>query len=344
MNFPRDVFEQQARKEGKSDSYIKSALVYIDRLNSMEIPVIFSLKHLALILDFPYKKISDMANNPNTYYSTFKIRKKRGGFREIQAPQPEMKIIQKWIYQTILKEIRTDSSCMGYSKGSSIRENANVHKNQEVILRVDIYKFFENISFKQIYYVFKSLGYTKYVAIDLAKLTTVKSEGSNVRYLPQGAPTSPALSNLVVRKLDKRLRSLSNKLQVNYTRYADDLIFSGEKGCLPQIGLVTKIIKDEGFKINPNKTAIQKKGNRQIVLGLSVTNGVHISKKYKKEIWTHLKYCKKFGPIKHLENIGESNKAAYKDWLFGKICYVKSIEHEVGKKMMAAFNDISWPL
>lgn len=76
MNFPRDVFEQQARKEGKSDSYIKSALVYIDRLNSMEIPVIFSLKHLALILDFPYKKISDMANNPNTYYSTFKIRKK----------------------------------------------------------------------------------------------------------------------------------------------------------------------------------------------------------------------------------------------------------------------------
>jgi len=342
MYFPREDFELQARDQGRSEAFINSTLEYVDRLNSMQLPVIFSLKHLSLTLEFPYEKMLDMANNPNKYYKSFNIRKKRGGVREIQAPKPDLKIIQKWIYQQILKGIPTDISCKGYVEGSSTKNAAVIHQNQEVVLKLDISNFFESITSKQVYLVFINLGYNKHVAMDLAKLTTI-SLGNNKRCLPQGASTSPALSNLVVRHLDKRLRKLSDSLGVNYTRYADDLIFSGNKENMPRIGLIKQIVYEEGFKINPKKTALQKRGSRQIVLGLTVTEGVHVPKKYKKEIWTHLKYCNVFGPIQHLKNINQEDKAAYKDWLFGRICYVKSIEKEIGERMMNQFNDISWP-
>ncbi|MGG1017066.1 reverse transcriptase domain-containing protein [Bacillus subtilis] len=344
MNFPRNDFEKYARDEGKSQQFIDATLSYVDKLNSMQLPVIFSIKHLALTLDYPYNKILDIANHSEKYYKSFKIRKKRNPqqFRRILAPNPDLKVIQRWIYNNILKNIEPDESSVGFSQGCSIQKAAAMHTNQEVVLRVDLSNFFENITQKQVYYVFRNLGYHKNLAVDLAKLTTIYTkEGS---YLPQGAPTSPALSNLVVRKMDKRLRCLSEKLGVNYTRYADDLIISGNKKDIPRLGLIKQIIKEEGFKLNSEKTAIQRAGNKQLVLGLTVTNGVHVPKDFKKEIWTHLRYCKKYGPIDHLRYINKSDKGAFKDWLFGKISFVKSVEPAVGEKMMNLFNEINWPL
>ncbi|WLC88178.1 hypothetical protein [Clostridium estertheticum] len=95
--------------------------------------------------------------------------------------------------------------------------------------------------------------------------------------------------------------------------------------------------------MNKSKTKIQRKGSRQIVTGLTVTNGVHVPKKYKKDIWYHLHYCDLVGPKEHIKN-KKLNKSNYKDWLYGRICFVYSIEPEVGKKMMSAFNEILWIL
>ncbi|WP_226036616.1 reverse transcriptase family protein [Aquibacillus saliphilus] len=345
MYFHRDIFEEKAREQGKSNAFIESSLAYVDKLNSMQLPVIFSLKHLAVTLDISYKKISHMIKFPNEYYNTFRLRKKSGGVRIIQAPKPELKIIQKWIYVHILKNIKVDSSCTGFTVGSSTSKVARMHQNKEVVLKLDLENFYDNIDRNQVYYVFKSIGYKDHVAIDLAKLTTVNpiKTQRNVFILPQGAPSSPSLSNLVSRNLDRRLRLLSEKVNVIYTRYADDLTFSGEKKNMPSLKLVTKIISEEGFQVNNKKTSYQKKGNKQIVLGLTVSNDVHVPKKFKREIWTHIKYCKKYGPVKHLININQANRASYKDWLYGRICYVKSVELKVGEKMMEEFNLIDWP-
>jgi RNA-directed DNA polymerase len=158
--------------------------------------------------------------------------------------------------------------------------------------------------------------------------------------LPQGAPTSPYIANILTKKLDIRLMSLAEKVGAGYSRYADDLTFSSDEE-IPSINTIDKIISEEGFTINRSKTKIQKRGGKQRVTGLTITNGVHVPKQYKKDILYHLHYCKLNGPIEHMK-VNNITRASFKDWLYGKICYVHSIEPETGKKMMNLFNSIDW--
>ncbi|MGG0747259.1 reverse transcriptase family protein [Priestia megaterium] len=358
--FPRNEFIKVAREKGHSTEYIEEVLTYIDTLESQKLPVIFSTKHLSEIVNIPYSKLKHLIKFRERYYGTFKLSKKRGGYREISCPNNIIKSIQRWINTSILKVIRPDNSCKSYMPGSSILNNAEMHKDQEAILKMDFYRFFDTITEKKVYLFFKSLGYLNNVAFDLARLTTItprdnyrlevekdKFTPKNFRvtdegFLPQGAPTSPLLSNLIARRLDVRLRKLAQSLNVTYSRYADDITFSGEIINLPRVGLVNKIVEEEGFFLNKGKTSIRKQGQKQIVTGLTVSNGVHVPKRYKKEIWKHLYYCKKFGPNEHLDHIGMS-KSSYRDWLFGRISYVYCIEPHTGIKMMEKFNEIPWP-
>jgi RNA-directed DNA polymerase len=162
-------------------------------------------------------------------------------------------------------------------------------------------------------------------------------------YLPQGAPTSPALANLVAYGLDRRLSGLATNLGVRYTRYADDLTFSGNYSQLPKLGLINTIVRSEGFYINPSKTSLRRRGQQQKVTGLIVSGTiVKVPKKYKKEVWKHLYFAKKFGVYKHLENI-KNSKFAFQDWLLGRIMFIRSIELEEGNKMLHEFYQIKWP-
>jgi RNA-directed DNA polymerase len=356
---PRDEFIKVSKEAGHSEEFIQAAISYIDTLETKNLPVLFSIKHLCQILNINYNSVLEIINNREQFYDGFKLKKRRGGYRYIQSPNASLRVIQTWIHNKILLNVPMHENCFSFIKQKSIVDNANVHANADSILKLDLYRFFESIDQRKIYKVFLDLGYTKNVAIDLSKLTTILPNKyyesiilkdkltpenfvlSKHGFLPQGSPTSPLLSNIVAKKLDIRLSGLAKSLNVNYSRYADDITFSGDRANLPKVSFIEKVLKEEGFYLNYKKTKLRVKGQRQIVTGLSISNGVHVPKNYKRKIRQHLHYCKVLGPEKHLENIN-LEKANFKDWLYGSICYIRSIEKDIGDKMLDDFDKINW--
>lgn len=362
MNFPRNLYIELAKEENHSPDFIKDTLDYVDNLSSKDLPVIFSLMHFAKLLNIDFIELQSIIRNRNNHYSYYLIKKRKGGYRRIIAPHSNIKRIQNWIKNNILDRIEVHPLATGFVKGKSILNNANFHKDKSVILNVDLENFFETITEKRVYGIFKSLGYCKNLSVEFAKICTAKI--SNFRFdglneieqdyfkdmlnlkeavLVQGAPTSPSLSNLICRRLDSRLSNLAIKLGVNYSRYADDMTFSGEQDKLPNIKLLNEIIKDEDFKINWKKVGKYKKGQKQLVTGLLIDKKIRVPKKFKKEIYRHLHFCEKYGAHSHFQRVSP-NKGYRKEWLLGKIMYINSIEPEEAKKMFKIAKRINWEI
>mgnify|MGYP003631846629 CR=1 FL=1 len=377
MSFPFEQFITQAKEQNKSQEFIEACLSYAKKLEEKEFPVIFSIEHLAIQIgiqsDYLRNLIGDGKWNINyeyehkyQRYNYFKLKKRDGKFREIMSPAKDLKYIQKWILVNILSKYVLADSCKGFRKGISIKDNAKVHENSEIILKIDLLKFYDTITEKRVYTVFKSLGYVTNLAYSLAKITTAKHRETywhdfdeNSReilkelvdnkppILPQGAPTSPIISNILATKMDYRFEALAGKLNFRYSRYADDLTFSiGKIGKLPSLKLITKIIDDEGFFINSKKTKYMKKGCKQYVTGLTTTNGTNVSKEYRKTITEHIYYCRKYGVNSHLERrhkeFPKYNNIKFHNWLYGHMCFIKSINEKASKKMLEDFNKINW--
>lgn len=364
MAFSQDEFIKKAKIDGHSESFLDATLEYAKCLSEKNLPVFFSSKHLALALGLSYKELQHVINNRNNYYKFYQIKKRNGkGLRQIVVPFDNLRIIQQFIYVEILSKIPVHEKATGFTKNKSILTNAQLHANKVAILNIDLLKFFDSIHEKRVYGIFESLGYAKNLSVDLAKLVTVRlpkeylntftskeldayreivDEGSYV--LPQGAPTSPCIANLVLRRLDYRLSKLSEKLEVEYSRYADDITFSGDLEKLPKIKLLRYIIRDEGFNINWEKVGFFKKGRKQIVTGLTVSNDVHVHRDFKKNVKKHIYGCINFGVKEHLEFMKIDQMNLYKEWLLGKIYFIKSIEPNTASKFLEDFNKIVWPI
>lgn len=376
MNFPFKEFIDEAIKQQKDIKYIQDCVIYAQKLNSNNLPVIFSIEHLAILIGiqsdylriFLGEKRNILTNNPYDnmkYYHRYEVKKKKGGTREICTPNKHIKYIQKWILKNILEKVAVHENCKGFIKNISIKDNALIHSKADQVLKLDLYKFYDTITDRRVYGFFKSLGYHPNLCVALAKICTIKhSEGfskelyqqlgekANYAVLPQGAPTSPMLSNLIAKKLDYRLTGLANKYNLNYSRYADDLTFSSNtKSKFPAIDFIKRIIEEEGFKLNDDKTAFMNKGNKQYVTGLTIQNGVHTPKKYRQEIKQHIYFCLKYGVKNHLIKLNLKNKyhfynnsMKYCDWLYGHICFISSIDKEYGDKLLNDYNKIYWPV
>jgi len=377
MSFSFKKFEEEAKKQDKSQEFIDACLAYAKKLSEKGYPVTFSLEHLAIQIgvqsDYIRHLIGDSKNDFNynyehkyKRYNYFKLKKRDGGFREIMSPAKDLKFIQKWILVNILSKFKLADSCKGFKEGVSIYDNAKVHENSELILKVDLLKFYDTITEKRAYRAFRLMGYVKNLSYSFAKITTAKHRDSYWRnfddvsketlkelikqkppILPQGAPTSPMISNILATKMDYRFEALAEKQNCRYSRYADDLTFSVTKeGKLPSLSLITKIIENEGFFINNKKTRYMKKGCKQYVTGLTTTNGVNVSKKYRKEISEHIYYCRKYGVNGHLEMRKEEfsgyNSIKFHNWLYGHLCFINSVNETASKKMLENFNKISW--
>lgn len=377
MSFPFEQFIIEAQKHNKSKEYIDACVSYGKILEEKKLPVIFSLEHLVIQIgiesDYLRNLLGEGKNNisydyEHKYkrYNYFKLKKRNGSFREIMAPAKDLKYIQKWILVNILEHYPLAESCKGFRKKISIYDNAKVHEHSEIILKVDLLKFYDTITEKRVYGTFKNMGYIENLAYTLAKITTAKhrldywvnvekESGEQLKQLlsekppilPQGAPTSPMLANIIATKMDFRLEALAKKMNFRYSRYADDLTFSIQKeGKLPSLKLISKIITDEGFFINKEKTKYMKKGCKQYVTGLTTTNGVNVSKKYRKEIAEHIFYCRKYGVASHLKrrekDFPKYNAISFHDWLYGHLCFIKSVNPKANKKMLEDFNKINW--
>lgn len=377
MSFPFEQFIKSAKEQGKSQEFIEACVLYAEKLSFRKYPVIFSLEHLAILMGVQSNflriligdsKLDFHSDYEHKYkrYNYFKLKKRSGAFREIMSPAKDLKYIQKWLLVNILEQYPLKDSCKGFRKNISIYHNAKVHENSEIILKVDLLKFYDTITEKRVYGIFKSMGYIENLAYSLAKITTAKHRPSYWKdfdeksklilsnlviekpsILPQGAPSSPMLANIAASKMDYRFDELSKKMNFNYSRYADDLTFSIKTdGKLPPLKLITNIINDEKFFINRDKVSYMKKGSKQYVTGLTTTNGVNVSKKYRKKISEHIFYCRKYGVNSHLEkrykDFPNYNSMKFYNWLYGHLCFMKSINEPASKKMLEDFNKINW--
>jgi hypothetical protein len=221
------------------------------------------------------------------HYHRFTIPKRSGGLRVISSPKRQLRVAQSWLLQEVLLKLQIHEAAMAFRPGRSIVDNALQHRQQAVVIRLDLKDFFPSIRFRRVKGLFESFGYNEGVASILALLATEAPRvamtldgqrrfvSTGQRQLPQGACTSPALTNILCRKLDSRLSGLARRFGFTYTRYADDLVFSHPRPDAPLgqfLSFVKKVIEGEGFVLNPEKTAIMRPQHRQAVTGLVVNN------------------------------------------------------------------------
>lgn len=332
-----DALKEELVKREFKDYYIDACIEYAERLLWRGLPVIFDIKHLSLLLGIHISDIYSYLYMPEDLsYRKAQIPKKHGGYRELSIPSKKLKQIQRWILDNILNHISISNFAMGFCNKRSIVTNAELHLGCDCVLNIDLKDFFPSVTYEQIFYVFKYYGYTKEVSFVLARLCTYKNS------LPQGAPTSPALSNIVCLKLDKRLSKLAEMNCATYSRYADDITISGKANIFSLFNTINKIIEDERFHINPDKTRLCTAGERLEITGLTINCGkVKVPREYIRKFKSQIYYCKKFGPSDHQRKT-EDVHSFFKEHMYGKAYFINMVDPELGKKLLLDLDAIAW--
>lgn len=291
-----------------------------------------------------------------SHYSYRWLAKSKGGWRLIEAPKKTLKLAQRKILGEILEQIPLHFAAHGFRAGHSIMTNAEPHVGQFVVLKWDLENFYPTVGFSRVVAIFRSVGYCREAAIWLARLTTTALPGNAPfpptepsamlpylrRHLPQGAPTSPALANLSGYRLDLRLSGLARSFGANYTRYADDLTFSGDerfsRNLRTFIPLVRQICRQERFKLHPKKRRILREHQRQTVAGVVVNEYPNISRRTYDDLKAVLTNCQRLGPASQNRE-KHPNFAAH---LQGRIAHALQLNRRRGEKLLSIYAKIDW--
>lgn len=280
------------------------------------LPVIQTIDDFSLITHISNYTIFQLSKNSDSYYKTYNIPKKSGKPREICQPSRKLKGFQSWILVNILDKTKVSNSCKGFEKKTSTLDNALPHKGANTILTIDLKDFFPTITSKQVFNVFKTLGYNNLISTVFTNICTYKG------FLPQGSPCSPKLANLSAWMLDLRIQGYVGKRGINYTRYADDLSFSGlnPSNVVNIYPMIKTIIESEKFKINNSKTRVASSARAKIVTGLIISDEkIGIGKQKYKNVRAkihHLTFPCEKGNVKLLNEVG------------GWLSYLNSVDKE----------------
>ena len=302
------------------------------RLSEKELPYIYDLNHLSLLIGESTEQLDFFVRNKRKVYVSYKMKKKRGGYRTIDVPSKKLKFVQRWILQNILYIIKVSKHSHGFIPGRSIATNAKIHVGQELVMGIDLKDFFPSIKFNRVNGFFKSVGYNNYISTILAELCTFNWQ------IPQGAPTSPMISNLIASRLDKRLAGFCKKKELLYSRYADDITISGGKVLPRYKTLIFRIITEEGFEINYEKVRIQGRGSCQLVTGLVVNDKVSIGRKNKRIIKSLIHKIMENGSIEANEN----NNPFFKEMIYGLLSFSNVVEPKFALPLIEALKNIDW--
>lgn len=253
----------------------------------------------------------DRRTSETSHYVRFTIPKKAGGERLISAPMPRLKNAQAWILENLLGKVALHDAAHGFRAARSIVTNARPHVGAPLVINVDLKDFFPTLTLGRIKGAFRALGYGDHVATVLGLLCSepdvdqVVLDGKTFyvangkRRLPQGAPTSPAITNIVCRRLDRRLAAAAEKHGFVYTRYADDLTLSStDPTANPArvLGVLRWIVAGEGFVVHPKKTRVLRKGARREVTGVVVNEKLSVSREQRRRFRAFLFQLDKDGP------------------------------------------------
>lgn len=296
------------------------------------------------------------------------VPKRHGGFRLLEAPKPRTKSMQRRILDEILARVPPHDAAHGFRLGRSTLTHATPHVGRASVVRIDLQDFFLAISAAHVSAVFRAIGYPDDVAWVLTLLCTNVASTSRkevvldryathadvaalrradmlarTRHLPQGAPTSPALANLCARAMDVRLAALATELGLAYTRYADDLVFSGDAELARRARrfevLVASIVHDEGFAVNHRKTRVMRAGGRQLVTGVVVNEHINVTRDAYDLLKATLHNCVRRGPASE----DREHHPDFRAHLAGRIAHTASLHPARGAKLAAVFARIVWP-
>ncbi len=319
-----------------------------ERAAENELPPLDTPKQLADALGLSVLQLRGLCYHRDAatkiHYTRFTIPKRDGTERPIWAPMKVLKAAQRWVLHNIAERLPVHGAAHGFLAGRSTATNAAVHADSRIVLKMDIEGFFPTITWRRVKGVFRRAGYRERVSTLLALLCTespreiVELDGKKyfvslgARCLPQGAPTSPALTNALCLRLDRRLTGLAAKMGWRYTRYADDLTFSlpvAAKDASPDalIKLVTKIAAGEGLKIKEEKTRLARSGRRQTVTGLVVNRELppRAPRALRKQIRAAIHNLKAGKPLPEGESLAR---------LAGYAAYIHMTDPKIGRQFL----------
>ncbi|OWV35303.1 RNA-dependent DNA polymerase [Bacillus spizizenii] len=295
---------------------------------SLGIPKIENIEELSHKINLSEYTLHKILKSIDQHYKIIKIPKKNGEFRELSCPSFILKGIQKWILKNILTPNSIDPSATAFIKTKGIKNNVNRHQGNQFFLCLDIDDFFPSIQQNKVYNLFKSIGYNTHISLVLSNLCTYKG------VLPQGGVTSPAISNLVNIKLDRRISGYCSSRNIVYSRYADDFTFSSNNPhkLTKSITTIRSIIQDEGYKLNNKKTRFLKPGNKRKITGLVLSDETEefgIGRKQKRILRAKIHTL--------VFKLNESDKSwkALNEHINGWLSYLKGIDFEAYSQLLA---------
>jgi len=240
----------------------------------------FNISDLALGIGISARLISSFMHNGQKHYREFEIPKKSGGMRKICAPRTMLKVVQYWILDHLLYKLPVHSTCYSFREGISIYDNAVVHLKSNYVGNFDIKNYFPSITTEMVQDFLLASGYGQSASTIIARLVTFEG------VLPQGAPSSPLISNAFLVGFDQEMSEYVAKIDLKYTRYADDITISGadRRHILSAIKFAAEKLKNLSFSLNEKKTRIAGRASRQMVTGLVVNQVVQPTRSYRRQV------------------------------------------------------------
>lgn len=368
-------YRSKGRREGISEVVLDNALAAMERIRNADprITPVLTLRHLSHLTDTPFLHLRDIVGRRvHKPYKFFYLKKRipgRSRVRMISVPDHTLKELQRWIVDNVLRYTRAHSASYAFHPNSRPLEAAEEHCGCAWLLKIDLEDFFHSISEGRVAEVFSQLGFSRLLSFELARIATVSVDRGDARpnpaerwpsipyyqcahegMLPQGAPTSPMLSNLVMLRTDEILARIAKQEGMKYTRYADDLAFScGSDKNFEHVRrfqrTVSRVLNRAGFRLNQRKTTIRGPGSRRIVLGMLVDgNEPRLAREYKDMIRLHLHYLSHadFGPSRHATTRKTSVSGIFHH-VRGLIAWAEIVEPDFGSAALKKFEAVEWP-
>lgn len=347
------------------------------------LPPVFTLRHLAHLTDVEYGFLRAVVTRDLCDpYRIFRIPKSDDeaharGFRIICIPDPSLMRVQRWIAHHILAFGRSHPACFAYAKGSDIKNAAMVHCGCRWLIKLDVRSFFESISEIAAYRVFSALGYQPLVAFELARICTrvgrwTQAQGhkrwladrhqhrtipayghQRIGHLPQGAPTSPMLSNIAMKAFDEAVSTIAEHHNLLYTRYADDLCLSTTNQLFTR-GQAARVVRQVyvamgrmGLSPNVTKTRVSPPGSRKVVLGLLVDGKEPcLTREFRARLRQHIYYLlhPEIGPARHAAKRGFVSVHGLRNHVEGLVAFARHVDPDYAQRCSQRLSQVAWPL
>jgi hypothetical protein len=285
---------------------------------------------LCELLEIDPARLAELAAGAAGRYTRIRLPRPGRAPRAIDAPDSELKAVQRGILGEVLARLRPSRWAHGFVRGRSIVTAAEPHAGKELVATFDIRDFFPSVREEAVGAIGRELGLSPEDLPLLVKLTALRGS------LPQGAPTSPCLANLAFRACDARLGGLAASLGLAYTRYADDLIFSGGPAARRLSGSVGRVLEEGGFRLAAEKTRIMPRSRRQEVCGLVVNDGVRLPRRHRRALRAMVHDLAARGA----QAAARGRGSGFPSWLAGHLAHLAAVQPEVADRLLAEIQDL----